>query len=39
MEVIFHILGLCPDSFSHLDLLDVLGTQLPIVDLINLFKR
>jgi hypothetical protein len=39
MEVIFHILGLCPDSMSHLDLLDVVITQLPIVDLINIFKR
>jgi hypothetical protein len=39
IETIFHILGLCPDSLSHLDLLDVLATQLPIVDLINLFRR
>jgi hypothetical protein len=39
MEVIFHILGLCPDSMSHFDLLDILRTQIPIVDLINIFKR
>jgi hypothetical protein len=39
MEAIFHILGLCPDSLSHLDLLDIVTTQLPIIDLINLFRR
>jgi hypothetical protein len=37
MEVILHILGICPDSLSHLDLLDI--NQFPIIDLINLFRN
>jgi hypothetical protein len=23
MEIILHVLGLCPDSFSHFDIMDV----------------
>jgi hypothetical protein len=37
MEILLHILGICPDSISHLDLLDI--NQFPIIDLINLFKN
>ena len=37
MEVIFHILGLCPDSMSHLDLLDI--NKFPIMELINLIRN
>ena len=37
MDVILHILGLCPDSMSHLDLLDI--HKFPIVELINLFRN
>jgi hypothetical protein len=37
MDVILHLLGLCPDSISHLDLLDI--NKIPIIDLINLFKN
>jgi hypothetical protein len=36
MEIILHLLGLCPDSLSHLDLLDL--TRLPIIDIINLLN-
>jgi hypothetical protein len=37
MEAILHILGLCPDSISHLDLLDI--NKFPIIDILNLFKN
>jgi len=37
MDVILHILGLCPDSMSHIDLLNL--NQFPIVELINLFRN
>jgi hypothetical protein len=36
MEAVLHMLGLCPDSLSHLDLLDL--TRLPIIDIINLLN-
>jgi len=37
MDLILHILGLCPDSISHLDLLDI--NKFPIIDILNLFKN
>lgn len=37
MEAILHILGLCPDSMSHLDLLDI--HKFPIIDIINLIRN
>jgi hypothetical protein len=37
MDVILHILGLCPDSMSHIDLLDI--SQYPIVELINFLRN
>ena len=27
METILHILGICPDSFSHVDILDIIVTN------------
>jgi hypothetical protein len=37
MEILLHILVLCPDSISHLDALDI--NQFPIIELINLFRN
>jgi len=36
MEAILHILGLCPDSAGHLNLLNIL--QLTIQELIQIYK-
>ena len=36
IEIIFHVFGICPDSFSHIDLLDiVIANYQQIVDFIN----
>jgi hypothetical protein len=37
MDVILHILGLCPDSMSHIDLLDI--HKFPIIELINFLRN
>jgi len=26
MEIIYHIIGLCPDAHSHFDILDIIAT-------------
>jgi len=39
MEQIFHILGVCPDSFSHTDILDIVVCYYnEIQAVINLIK-
>lgn len=39
MEIIQHILGVCSDSHSHLDLMDLLLNNTPIHDLIVYFNQ
>lgn len=39
MEQILHVLGLCPDSFSHMDLMDVFVCYYgEIQNIINLIR-
>jgi len=43
MEILFHILGFCPDSISHPDLLDILSyynsqTQTFIYNMLKIFN-
>lgn len=38
MDIIYHILGLCPDSTSHLDLLDFLRVSVPVCDIFHFLQ-
>lgn len=36
MEIIQHLLGICPDSYSHPDLLGVIANYIPFQDIFHL---
>ena len=38
MEIIFHTVGLCPDSLTHFSLIELLN-NFPIIDLFNIFRN
>lgn len=39
MDAILHILGICPDSFGHVDLLDIVACYYgELVNIINIIK-
>lgn len=38
MELIQHILGICPDAASHIDILDLIFSNIPLQDFIQSFQ-